>query len=237
MAKVIAPLEEHSGSMSTLASNLYDRLRIDLLAGRFEPGRKLQIEFLTEHYGAGQTPVREALNRLTADGLVERRDQRGFAVAGVSASDLIEITNTRCWLEEIALRKSMAAGSAQWEEEVLLACHRLAKTPRSLQQDLYEENLEWERLHRAFHYSLISACGSRWLIGFCEQLADQLYRYRQLSVKTVFPRRHERDEHDALLDAITAGDAELAVSLLTEHYQQTARIILADPAIFGSSKD
>jgi DNA-binding GntR family transcriptional regulator len=220
-------------AVPTIATGLYDRMRADLLAGRLlAPGRKLQIEFLSHHYGAGQTPVREALNRLTSDGLVQQRDQRGFAVAAVSAADLAEITNTRCWLEEIALRKSMAAGSGQWEEELVLAHHRLSKAPRSLDPERFEDNPEWETLHRAFHFALISACGSRWLIGFCEQLADQLHRYRALSVRQTFPHRPVQDEHTALLQAVTSGDADRAVELLTQHYQRTASVILADPETF-----
>jgi DNA-binding GntR family transcriptional regulator len=56
---------------STQTINVYDRLREDLLSGRLEPGRKLQMRFLTEAYQVGQTPLREALNRLTAEGLVD----------------------------------------------------------------------------------------------------------------------------------------------------------------------
>lgn len=216
----------------TLATNLYDRIRADLLDGRLEPGRKLLIEFLCDHYQAGQTPVREALNRLTSDGLIERRDQRGFAVAGVSAEDLREITRTRCWLEEVAIREALAKRSPEWEEAVVLAYHRLSKVPRSLSETEYKENPEWERLHRAFHRTIITGCGSRWLINFCEQLADQLYRYRQLSVRRVYPKRHEREEHKAMLDAITAGDAGTTIQLLTSHYQTTADIILKDADLF-----
>ncbi len=229
----VTPTDAPAGHPNaTLATSLYDRIRADLLAGGLEPGRKLPIEFLSERYGAGQTPLREALNRLTADGLVERREQRGFAAASVSAIDLAEITKTRCWVEEIALRESMAARSAAWEEELILALHRLNKTPRSLSDTQYEENPEWERLHRAFHHTLISGCGSRWLVAFCEQLADQLYRYRQLSVHRIYPNRHERDEHRAMLDAILAGDANAAVSMLQAHYRKTAEIILDDPMMF-----
>lgn len=217
---------------ATLATNLYDRIRADLLDGKLEPGRKLQIEFLCDHYQAGQTPMREALNRLTSDGLVERRDQRGFAVAGISASDLREITRTRCWLEEVALREAFATRSVEWEEQVVLAYHRLSKIPRSLSESEYKENPEWERLHRAFHRALIGGCESRWLINFCEQLADQLYRYRQLSVRRVYPKRHEREEHQAMLDAVVAGDAATAIQLVTSHYQKTADIILADADLF-----
>lgn len=219
-------------SAATLATNLYDRIRADLLDGKLEPGRKLQIEFLCDHYQAGQTPVREALNRLTSDGLVERRDQRGFAVAGISASDLREITRTRCWLEEVALREAFATRSVEWEEQVVLAYHRLSKVPRSLSDSEYTENPEWERLHRAFHRALIGGCQSRWLINFCEQLADQLYRYRQLSVRRVYPKRPEREEHRAMLEAVVAGDAGAAIGLVTSHYKKTADIILADAELF-----
>ncbi len=221
-----------SPALATLATNLYDRMRSDLLAGKLEPGRKLQIEFLSDTYQAGPTPVREALNRLTSDGLVERRDQRGFVVKSISAEDLAEITKTRCWLEEIAVRESISAASVAWEEELVLSFHRLSKTPRSLAEDHYEENREWEKLHRAFHRALIGGCGSRWLIAFCEQLADQLYRYRQLSVRKVFPKRHEQSEHKDIVEAALAGDADTVVRLLTRHYNATANIILEDKALF-----
>ena len=94
---------------ATRATSLFDQLRGDLLGGEFEPGAKLAIEALAERYQTSATPLREALNRLVADGLVERREQRGFVVSGISADDLAEITKTRCWLEEIALRESIAA--------------------------------------------------------------------------------------------------------------------------------
>ena len=221
-------------STLTLATNLYDLIRADLLAGRFDPGSKLAIEAVATRYASGQTPVREALNRLTSEGLVERRDQRGFAVAGVSDTDLIEITRTRCWLEEIALRKSIESRTPEWEEQLVLAHHRLARTPRSLSMSKFENNPAWEPLHRAFHEALIGNCGSRWLIGFCEQLADQLYRYRQLSVKRVYPKRHEHDEHQKIVDASIAGDVDTAVALLQSHYQRTADMIRSAPDLFAA---
>ena len=220
--------------MPTLATHLHELIRADLLAGAFDPGSKLAIDAIATRYGAGQTPIREALNRLTSEGLVERRDQRGFAVAQVSADDLIEITRTRCWLEEIALRQSIAARTDAWEERLVLAHHRLARTPRSLSSERFENNPEWEPLHHAFHDALIGGCGSRWLIGFCNQLADQLYRYRQLSLKRAFPKRRERDEHKAIVEAAVGGDADAAVGLLQTHYQRTADMIRNDPTLFGA---
>ena len=224
-----------ASTSTTLASAVYDRLRQDILRGELTPGDKLRIEFVSARYEAGHSPVREALNRLSADGLVHRREQRGFHVAPASADDLVELTQTRCWLEEIGLRESMRTFSREWEEGVVLALHRLQQVPRSTSPTTYRENPEWERLHRAFHRSLIAGCGSRWLLTFCDQLADQAYRYRQLSVQRIYPKRHENDEHRAIVDAIFRRDADAAVALLADHFQVTANIILRSGGVPGST--
>lgn len=220
---------------ATRATSLYDQLRTDLLGGVLEPGSKLAIEALAEHYATSATPLREALNRLVSDGLVERREQRGFVVAGISAEDLAEITKTRCWLEELALRESIAARTTAWEEALVLAHHRLAKTPRSLVSDRFEDNPEWEPLHRAFHRALIAGCGSRWLLNFCDQLADQHHRYRRLSAPRAFAKRGVKGEHQQLMEAAVEGRADDAVKLLRQHFERTAKIIRDDPKLFDGA--
>ena len=217
---------------STRATDLYDQLRSDLLDGVLEPGKKLATEALCERYLTSQTPLREALSRLVADGLVDRREQRGFAVSDISSADLAEITQTRCWLEEIALRQSILAHDKRWEENLVLAHHRLARTPRSLAEDHFQDNPEWEPLHRAFHRALIAGCGSRWLLSFCDQLADQHHRYRRLSAPRAFAKRGVKNEHQQLMQAAVAGQTEEAVALLKAHFERTARIILDDPKLF-----
>jgi DNA-binding GntR family transcriptional regulator len=230
MARTAALATVHG--TATRATNLYDQLRTDLLGGVLEPGSKLAIEALAERYEASPTPLREALNRLVSDGLVERREQRGFVVAGISADDLAEITKTRCWLEEIALRESIAARTVNWEESLVLAHHRLARTARSLSDSRFEDNPEWEPLHRAFHRALIGGCGSRWLLNFCEQLADQHHRYRRLSAPRAFSKRGVKSEHQQLMEAAVAGRADEAVVLLRAHFERTANIIRDDPGLF-----
>lgn len=214
----------------TLATSVFDRLRADILNVALVPGEKLRVEFVCDRYHAGSSPVREALSRLSANGLVERKEQRGFYVAPVSATDLEELTKTRCWLEGIALRESIACGGEPWEEAIVLASHRLDRVPRSLGGAAYETNPEWERRHEEFHDSLIAACGSRWLLQFCVQLREQAYRYRQIAAATAYPNRNERDEHDAIVQATINRDVDLALQLLQEHYRRTTVIILARPA-------
>lgn len=210
----------------TLASEVYSRMRADILMGLLEPGRKLRIEFLCKHYKIGHIPIREALNRLSSDGLVVRQDQRGFRVAPTSAEDLEELTKTRCWLEGIALRESISSRTKAWEEDVVLAHYRLSKTPRSLCAKVYRGNPEWEQLHREFHLTLISNCGSRWMVDFCAQLADQSNRYRQIAFRQVYPRRNDKDGHLPIVEASLNGETEKAVKLLHAHLQFTAETIL-----------
>ena len=231
--RTVAPGAADAVAVATRATSVYDQLRAGLVAGDLEPGSKLAIEALAGRFDTSATPLREALNRLVSDGLVERREQRGFVVAGISADDLAEITRTRCWLEEIALRESIAARSTAWEEALVLAHHRLARTPRSLSDSRFEDNPAWEPLHRAFHRALISGCGSRWLLAFCEQLADQHHRYRRLSAPRAFVKRGVKSEHQQLLKAAIDGRTDEAVSLLQAHIETTARIIRDEPGLFG----
>jgi DNA-binding GntR family transcriptional regulator len=200
-----------------------------------EPGSRLAIEALADRYATSATPLREALNRLVAEGLVEKREQRGFAVPPISAADLDEITKTRCWLEAIALRESIARHTTAWEETLVLAHHRLSRTPRSLSDTRFVDNPAWEPLHRAFHRALIAGCGSRWLLGFCEQLADQHHRYRRLSAPRAFAKRGVGAEHQQLVQAAIEGRADDAVALLTAHFERTARILREDPSLTGKA--
>jgi GntR family carbon starvation induced transcriptional regulator len=143
-------------SLGTIATSVYERLRTDILTGGLTPGEKLRVEFVRDRYAAGNSPVREALNRLSSEGLVERREQRGFYVTTISDQDLRELTKTRCWLEAIALLESIANHTADWEEGIVLAFHRLSRTARSISETKYQSNPEWEARHRAFHRALIA---------------------------------------------------------------------------------
>ncbi|MES1149523.1 MAG: GntR family transcriptional regulator, partial [Bradyrhizobium guangdongense] len=183
---------------------------------------------LMEQYNVEQTPLREALNRLTTEEFVVGMEQRGFYVKEVSRDELQELTKTKCWVEGLALRESMHNATQAWEESLLVAHHRLDRTPRSLKADTFEDNPDWEKVHRAFHATLIGLCGSRPLLSFCEQLADRLYRYRMMSIAKAYPARKVGAEHRDILQAVLAKDIEEAVRLLQQHYQRTADVIYSD---------
>jgi len=209
---------------STAATAVYEEIKNDILAGRLAPGLKLRINQVAKRYGTGSSPIREALNRLSSDWLVDRREQRGFYVAEVSTQGLSELVKTRIWLESVALRESTENADQAWEERLVLAHHRLSHTKRSKSETEYILNPEWETHHADFHQTLISSCGSTPLLKYCEDLRNKSDRDRLLAAACVSARK-ELDEHREIFEAAVARKFERAAELLRAHYIITETII------------
>jgi len=212
---------ESGGTAGTLASSAYQAIRQDILSGALPAGQKLRIQQLCVRYGVGLSPMREALNRVSREGLILHTELCGFRTAPVSVRELEELTKTRCWVNEIALRQSIANGDQAWEESILLAFHRLSRTPRFVANN--HPSPAWGVAHRTFHSCLIAACGSSYLVNFCEQLFDAAERYRNI-FRAENTRIERIDEHRVLLDAALSRDQARAVELLNEHCKRTAAL-------------
>jgi DNA-binding GntR family transcriptional regulator len=206
-------------------SDIYDRIRDDIIHGQFTPGSKLKIDLLRAHYEVGATPLREALSLLTAQGLVERLDQRGFRVPNLVGSEFVELLAMRCWLEERALRQAIQKGGKQWEEGIVVANYRLSRTPRVSPDISPAANLEYERCHKAFHLSLVAGCCSSMLLRFWHQIYNEASRYRYITRMSAHERPELNQEHAQIADAVLARNADLAVQLITAHYTKTWEMI------------
>ena len=209
----------------TMASSVYEQLRADILKGRLTPGSKLRLQHLGKEYGVGNSPLREALNRLTSNGLVTREENKGFRVSPASTDELLELIRTRCWLEETAMRESIERGDAEWEERVVISFHRLSKLENNIDGSHVERTAEWEQAHSDYHIALLSACRSDILIDFCRQLQERTLRYRSLVEVVEYRDIHECGEHRKIQDAVLARDVEKAVEMLHAHYVVTLDII------------
>ncbi len=226
-----------SAGSETLASMVHSRILTDIIEGRLKPGRKLNTRLLVESYGAGNSPVREALSQLAGEGLVVRQERTGFRVAPTSAEELLEIVTTRCSLEETALRESIEHGGERWEDRIILAHYRLSRTPRPQGESLLDDRLEWENHHREFHLALISACKSGILLGYCAELQERSFRYRNLSSVRAYRNGRAVDDHRAICDAVLERDADRAVSLLTSHYRATGEVVASSERVSGVEEE
>jgi DNA-binding GntR family transcriptional regulator len=208
----------------TLASEMFEKLRSDILSARLAPGTKLRFDYLRKTYKVGLSPLREALSRLAENRLVVATGQRGFRVPSVSAHDIIDIAMVRKEIEGLALRLSISYGDDAWEANVVAARHKVAlleKAGKNVAEDI------WESRHRDFHRTLVSACQSECLLHLHGLLSDQFDRYRRLSAKSRLPNSPRSLIHQRILDAVLSRNADLAVKLLGDHIDEATRLIVA----------
>jgi DNA-binding GntR family transcriptional regulator len=217
-------LPRRGGKSRTLS--LTEDLRREILDGRLMPGARLHVAALAERCKVSQGAAREALSRLVGEGLVVAIDRRGFRVSPLSIDDLQDLTRTRIEIEGLALRRSIANGDAAWEGAILAVAHEFTHaTPARVTDPVYS-TAAWIDLHKRFHMTLISACGSPRLLRICEALFEQSERYRRLVVAYAI-RRDVVDEHHAIKEATLARDADAAVAALAFHYNTTAEGLIA----------
>jgi DNA-binding GntR family transcriptional regulator len=217
----IAISANNTRSLTTLA---FERLRQDILSGALRPEERLRIQALSERYAIGATAIREALSRLVPDGLVASEDQRGFFVAPVSRDDLMDLTQTRIAVEQMALRLAMERGDVEWESQLLSCFHRLSRAEPPTSP---ERAVVWAQVHQQFHEALIAGCRSAWTLRLCRLLYEKSERYRNLSAqRTSSGDRDIATEHRTLMDAAMARDTATACRLLSEHFWETTDIIV-----------
>ncbi len=212
----------------TLAEQIYETLKGDLLAGAFAPGAALLTRELLARYGCGISPLREAIARLVGEGMLAASGHRGVRVPLPSVEDLNELYRIRTLLECDALALAMKQGDDRWEAQVVAACYRLERAPLpSTDSGRGAVVIEWETRHRAFHATLIAAAGAPALLRMIEQLVDQSERYRAIRLTRVDTAQLVRDvaaEHRALADAVVAR-SHSAVALLAEHLDRTRAFV------------
>jgi DNA-binding GntR family transcriptional regulator len=213
-------------SSANMTQSAYENLRADLLACRIPPGKKLKIQELCTRFSVSLGAIREALSRLTSEGLVLAEPQRGFRAAPISALDLEDLTMVRVEIESLCLRRAIACGDVNWESRLVAAAHRLARTPERAPDDPARSNDDWAEAHAAFHLALLDGCNSSWLLHLHSLLYAQSERYRRLSVPFAARGRNVNKEHQGIVKATLARDAEAAVRLLASHLQTTTRILL-----------
>ena len=210
----------------------YEALRQDILSGKYPPGARLRIDLLSDSHGVSLGAVREALSRLTSEGLVVSEPQRGFLIAPLSKADLADLTSVRVEIETRCLARSIQIGDVAWEGRVLSALHQMSRTP--MQGSGPGINPAWARLHAEFHDALVAACDNQWWLRLRNQLFLQSERYRYLPVPFVRTDRDVDAEHRAIAEAAVARDAEGATEALARHLQRTADILLASDMPFDA---
>lgn len=204
--------------------HVYELIRVELLNGRLRPGEKLVISELCQRFTANQSAVREALSRLTSEGLVDAQPQRGFRVAPIAPEDLDYLTQARLLIEGPCIRSAIDNGTIAWEQAIVAALHGLLRTPRHDGEGSVTQ--EWADAHNHFHQTLVATCTNPWLLRMRDMLMLQSERYRWFSLAEPDKRHDLGMEYRRIADAFLARDADLAIERMTDHFHRTTRIIL-----------
>jgi DNA-binding GntR family transcriptional regulator len=190
------------------ADIVFEALRGAIITGALEDGTQLQQEAIAKKFNTSRSPVREALARLEAQGLVETTRFRGATVAGISASEVDEIFDLRAAVESSAIRRAVPLISEEKlaEAEAAAAAFSESQNPK-----------EWVDLNRRFHCSLYDAEQARNHMIVISSILDRTDRYllAQLTLTDGMPRAIE--EHSQILKACISRNAKLASRLTTEH--------------------
>lgn len=202
-------------------ATVLDNLKSDVLTGYWKPEQQLVFARLTDRYGTSVGVLREALQRLVEQGIVVTRANLGFQVAPVSVPDLEDLTDARCELEALAIRRSIQNGDVSWEGRVLAAHHVLASTPYTEDASVTTPSNAWLKAHAEFHEALIAACPNKRIRGTASNFRDVAEIYRTWSIAVSTSPRDMLTEHRQLCEAAVSRNEDLAESLIRKHISLT----------------
>ena len=197
----------------SLAYNVMEQLRDDILTGRKMPGDYLRLQNLSDEFQISLSPVRESLWVLSSEGLVEQIGQRGYKVAPLLRKHFIDATQARIALETHCLRTSIEQGDDEWEAGVVSSFWKLNK----IEQSVWEENtvIGWEKHHHRFHEALVGGCQSKMLIEFSDIS-------RRVTDQKVWK------EHETIYELTIARRSDEASQTLAAHIQRSSDRILQE---------
>jgi DNA-binding GntR family transcriptional regulator len=211
---------------SSRVLEVYAEIRSDILSTRLSPGQRLKVTPLCDRFGVSLSVVREALTRLTAQGLVRSEPQLGFSVVPLDRAGLMDLTEVRVELETLALRWAIEHADLEWETSVVGALYRLGKTELYVPDDDTEVSETWSSAHADLHGALAAGCGSPLLLELRKGPYDASEIYRRWARPAESEERDVHAEHTAIVDASIARDVPLATSLLEQHIRRTTEILL-----------
>lgn len=205
---------EPGGLVQSLSQRLFETLRGEIVEGRLAAGSKISEPGLARRFNASRGSLREALMRLEALGLIERRINLGARVVALSRRDLLELYDLREALEGMACRLAAARRSAADLQALdqLLASHEQQQALRAGTAYFQPEG------DVDFHFRIVQASGNALLIDtLCNRLYYRVRMYRyQLGMVSARAQCAFR-EHSHIIEAIRAQDGELAELLMRRH--------------------
>jgi DNA-binding GntR family transcriptional regulator len=194
-----------------LSDRLRESIEEEILMGRFPPGSRIDEAALGAQFGVSRTPIREALIQLASSGLVAIRRRHGALVTEMEPNRLYEMFEVMAELEAICARNAARRSTEAQQKTLLKTLEACRKAAESRDADAYFHENE------QFHQAIYAASQNTFLAEQTQALQRRLRPYRRLQLRVRDRMSNSMAEHETLVAAIIAGDADLAAERARGH--------------------
>jgi DNA-binding GntR family transcriptional regulator len=204
----------------TVTDSVVDALRSRILSQQLPEGTQLKQQSLAAELGVSRIPLREAFQRLEAEGLLTIIPHRGAVVSSPSVDEISELFDLRAMIEPDLIRRAVPLFSSVnlREAQKILTAYKVAFDRRDV--------AAWGMLNTAFHLALYTPSGRTRSVALVHRLLDQTDRYTRMQLLLTGGQSRAQQEHVALLRACRARDADLAAALVAAHVRDAGQDLL-----------
>lgn len=204
----------------SLRGRVYNKIRGDILEGRYKNNDELREISIGEELGVSRTPVREAFRQLELEGLISIIPNKGAYVTGITVKDVKDIYMIRSKLEGLAARWAVENITKEqleeMEENIYLSEFHAAKG----------HNDQIAELDNRFHEILYEACNSKMLAHQLREYHEYVHRVRSKTLSENKRSEASTNEHKNIMEAIKSGDKDLAENCANKHIQNAYKNIV-----------
>lgn len=197
---------------------IYEALREAVIHGQLAEGQTLRQDAIAKMFNVSRIPVREALQRLEAQGLATSVRYKGVVVTPMSADEISEIFEFRALIESTVIEIAVPLMSAAVLKEAQTCCSAFAAET---------EPARWGDLNRQFHWALYRECGKPYHLAVVQNAIDRVERYVRALLYLTHGMERARKEHQAIMDACASRDSKAAAELTRAHITNAGRSLVA----------
>jgi len=206
------------GKRGSSSDVVFDALRDAIIRGQLAEGEILRQDTLAQMFNISRIPVREALQRLEAQGLVTSTRYKGVVVTPMSIAEIEEVFEFRALLEPRVIAFAVPQMTEQSLAQARAYCEAFAAETHPTR---------WGDLNRQFHSALYADARRPYFMSVIDKTNDRIDRYVRAQLELTHGMERARRDHQAILDACAAGDAQAAADLTREHIVNAGRTLVA----------
>jgi DNA-binding GntR family transcriptional regulator len=222
--RIASEVKKNDEEDESLTHRAYARLRSDLIGCIHPAESRLNVAKLQKELGVSQAAVREALSRLTSEGLVTIERNAGFRAAPISRSGFHDLTAACANVEIPCLKSAMANGDLQWEGNLLSTYHVASKVLERVVAG--QDDITSYVIHRqSFHETLLAPCNNQWMLWSWRLLYAQHMRYRHTFKALLLFEFNLKGDYAFFIDRVFARDVDAAVKGCLENYEKVAQFV------------